>query len=196
MVGYTSPSGSDTSSVSPDALIYCKTNIGGYFFDGFMKVNYSKNLKITSNPVETGAALVDHAYLEPAQITMDIMMSDVHRSAVLSRDQFDGSWSRSVDAWNILSKIQSDRIPVSVNTRLGFYDNMLIQSLEANDNTETFRSLKATVTLVEIPIARVRKVKISAADQTTINTERGKIEAQKVRQELESILYQWYGGGS
>lgn len=196
MVGYASPSGSDTSSVSPDALIYCKTNIGGYFFDGFMKVNYSKNLKITSNPVETGAALVDHAYLEPAQITMDIMMSDVHRSSVLSRDQFDSSWSRSVDAWNILSKIQSDRIPVSVNTRLGFYENMLIQSLEANDNTETFRSLKATVTLVEIPIARVRKVKISAADQTTINTERGKIEAQKVRQELESILYQWYGGGS
>ena len=196
MAGYASPSGSDTSSVSPDALIYCKTNIGGYFFDGFMKVNHSKNLKITSNPVETGAALVDHAYLEPAQITMDIMMSDVHRSAVLSRDQFKGTWSRSVDAWSILSKMQSDRIPVSVNTRLGFYDNMLIQSLEANDDTETFRSLKATVTLIEIPIARVRKVKISAADQTTINTERGKIEAQKVRQELESILYQWYGGGS
>ena len=190
MAGYASPSGSDTSSVSPDALIYCKTNIGGYFFDGFMKVNHSKNLKITSNPVETGAALVDHAYLEPAQITMDIMMSDVHRSAVLSRDQFKGTWSRSVDAWSILSKMQSD------NTRLGFYDNMLIQSLEANDDTETFRSLKATVTLIEIPIARVRKVKISAADQTTINTERGKIEAQKVRQELESILYQWYGGGS
>lgn len=196
MAGYASPSGSDTSSVSPDALIYCKTNIGGYFFDGFMKVNHSKNLKITSNPVETGAALVDHAYLEPAQITMDIMMSDVHRSAVISRDQFKGTWSRSVDAWSILSKMQSDRIPVSVNTRLGFYDNMLIQSLEANDDTETFRSLKATVTLIEIPIARVRKVKISAADQTTINTERGKIEAQKVRQELESILYQWYGGGS
>lgn len=196
MAGYASPSGSDTSSVSPDALIYCKTNIGGYFFDGFMKVNHSKNLKITSNPVETGAALVDHAYLEPAQITMDIMMSDVHRSAVLSKDQFKGTWSRSVDAWSILSKMQSDRIPVSVNTRLGFYDNMLIQSLEANDDTETFRSLKATVTLIEIPIARVRKVKISAADQTTINTERGKIEAQKVRQELESILYQWYGGGS
>ena len=85
---------------------------------------------------------------------------------------------------------------MSAFTRLGLYTNLLITKLTATDTAETFRALSAEVTLKEIPVARVKTVEISAADQTTINTEMGKLEALKVDDELQSLLYQWYGGGS
>ena len=192
--GYIATSGTPTAGLTYDALLYCKTNIGGYFFDGFIKVDHSIELQTTSNPVETGASIVDHAYVKPAELTMEVMMSDVHQSLV--PEQFTGASFRSVNAWQVLRKLQSDRIPMSVFTRLGLYTNMLITKLATTDTAETFRALSAEVTLREIPVARVKTVKISSADQTTINTEMGKIEASQINDELQSLLYQWYGGGS
>ena len=192
--GYIATSGTPTAGLTYDALLYCKTNIGGYFFDGFMQVEHNKTLQTTSNPVETGASVVDHAYVKPAELVMKVMMSDVHQSLVPG--QFTGASFRSVNAWQVLRKLQSDRIPMSVFTRLGLYTNMLITKLATTDTAETFRALSAEVTLREIPVARIKTVKISSADQTTINTEMGKIEASQINDELQSLLYQWYGGGS
>ena len=192
--GYISTSGTPTAGLTYDALLYCKTNVGGYFFDGFMQVEHNIELQTTSNPVETGASVVDHAYVKPAELVMKVMMSDVHQSLVPG--QFTGASFRSVNAWQVLRKLQSDRIPMSVFTRLGLYTNMLITKLATTDTAETFRALSAEVTLREIPVARIKTVKISSADQTTINTEMGKIEASQINNELQSLLYQWYGGGS
>lgn len=191
--GYISPNGSPTAGLTYDAMLYCKTNIGGYFFDGFMQVDHSIELQTTENPVETGASIVDHAYVKPAEVVMRVMMSDVHQSLVPG--QFTGTRFRSTNAWQVLRKLQSDRIPMSIFTRLGLYTNMLITKLSASDTAETFRALSAEVTLKEIPVARVKTVKISSADQTTVKTEMGKIEASQVSDELQSLLYQWYGGG-
>lgn len=191
MAGYLSPSATNTQGISPNALVFCKTNIGGYFFDGFITVTHNKQLEITQNPVETGASIVDHAYVKPATVTMKIIVSDAHASLV--EGQFSDSWSRAVAAWNVLKQLQEDRIPVSVLTKLDLYENMLIQNLQATDEANTYTTLSADVTLQEIPIARVRTVKISSADQTTIDTEMGKIEVEKATSELKSILYQAFG---
>lgn len=191
MAGYLSPSATNTQGISPNALVFCKTNIGGYFFDGFITVTHNKQLEITQNPVETGASIVDHSYVKPATVTMKIIVSDAHASLV--EGQFSDSWSRAVSAWNVLKQLQEDRIPVSVLTKLDLYENMLIQNLQATDEANTYTTLSADVTLQEIPIARVRTVKISAADQATLKTEMGKIEVEKVKNELKSILYQAFG---
>lgn len=188
-LGYLSPSATNTQGMTLDAMLYCKTNIAGYFFDGFIKVDLSSELEITENPVETGASIVDHAYVKPSKITMQIMMSDVHKSLV--QDQFSGGWSRSIKAYDILKEIQASRVPVSVLCRLGMFDNMLIQSITVNDTYETYSGLSATVNLVEIPMARVKTVAISAASQTTISTEMGRISAvETTSREDVSILYQ------
>ena len=72
--GYISPNGSPTAGLTYDAMLYCKTNIGGYFFDGFMQVDHNIELQTTENPVETGASIVDHAYVKPAEVVMRVMM--------------------------------------------------------------------------------------------------------------------------
>ena len=195
MAGYLAKSATNTDGMSYDAMLYCKTNIGGYFFDGFITVDVTSELEITENPVETGVAIADHAYVKPTTIDMNIIMSDVHESLVA--EQFTGGWSRSVKAYEILKQIQSDRIPVAVLTRVGLFENMLIKRIISNDDAKTYRGLNAQVSLVELPIARVRTVEISSAPQTTIDTEMGKINTTTTTtQEDNSILYEMFGGGS
>lgn len=195
MTGYLAKSATNTDGMSYDAMLYCKTNIGGYFFDGFITVDVTSELEITENPVETGVAIADHAYVKPTTIDMNIIMSDVHESLVA--EQFTGGWSRSVKAYEILKQIQSDRIPVAVLTRVGLFENMLIKRIISNDDAKTYRGLNAQVSLVELPIARVRTVEISSAPQTTIDTEMGKINTTTTTtQEDNSILYEMFGGGS
>lgn len=194
MPGYLARSGSDTSNLSYDAMLLCKTNIGGYFFDGFVSVSHRRDLTITDNPVETGASVADHAYVNPTTLTMNVIMSDVHESIISG--QFTDRTFRHTSAWHILKQIQENRIPVDVFTKLGYYKNMLIQSISADDTYKTFRGLNATVTLREIPIARVKTVKISAASQTTINTEMAQIEADTVDQSILSRAMEQLGYGA
>ena len=198
MAGYVSKNLEQFRSIGYDALLYCKTNIAGYFFDGYLDVSINSELEITSHPVETGASIADHAYLKPQEITMTVLMSDVHESLVPG--QFTGGWSRSVTAYNVLKKIQSDRITVSVLTRLGLFKNMILKSVIADDTDIELFGLRARVTLVELPVARVRTVEISEADQTTIQTEMGNIASTYPKDtELESILSMiagWISGGS
>lgn len=191
--GYLSPSVNDPMPSAYDSLIYCKTNIGGYFFDGVMDINHSRELTITENPVETGAAIVDHSFVNPAELTMNVSMSDVHRS--IYPGQFEGSKSRSVAAWDILKTIQASRIPVSVFTPLGIYNNMLVSKLSATENANTVHGLSATVELREIPVSRIKTVKISSAPQTTGSTYIGQREATTASSTLTSILYQLFGNG-
>lgn len=164
-MAYISQSATNTQGMNYEALVYCKTNIGGYFFDGFISIDHTISTQITEHPVETGASIVDHAYVKPAELAMTIIVSDVHGSIVPG--QFSGSSARHINAWNLLKQIQADRIPVSVLTKLGLYDNMLIERLSTTDNFESYNSLKADVVLREIPVARVRTLKISASPQVT-----------------------------
>lgn len=45
-------------------------NIGKFILDGTQNENNKSNLRITKNPVESGANVADHAILEPKQITI------------------------------------------------------------------------------------------------------------------------------
>ena len=76
MAGYKSQSSTNTNGLSYEALLTCKTNIGGLFFDGFMKVSHESTLTVTEHPVESGASIVDNSYVNPRTIEMQIMMSD------------------------------------------------------------------------------------------------------------------------
>lgn len=194
--GYLARSATNTDGMTVEAMLYCKTNIAGYFFDGFMDIDVASELEVTENPVETGTAIADHSYVKPTEVTMQVIMSDVHQSLVPG--QFAGGWSRSVTAYKILKEIQTKRIPIAVLCRLGLFENMVIRRLQANDTADTYQALSATVTLVELPIARIKTVEISLASQTTINTEMGKLQAvDTTDKEDESILYMLgFGAGA
>lgn len=175
----------ELQSASPklQQLVFVKTNIAGFFFDAFLQISHTSSTTITSHPVETGAAIADHAFMNPAELVMQIGMTDVATSII--DDQFIQGNSRSVTAFQVLQELQKQRQPMQVTTRLKVYQNMLIESISAPDDYMTLEGLKATVTLKEVFVASVQTVKVSARPQVTDSTNRGNVEPIKPD---ESIL--------
>lgn len=169
-------------------LVYVKSNIGGWFFDAVINTDYSRELYITENPVETGSALTDYAYVKPVKLVMQIKMSDVATSRIPG--QFEGGFSRSIQAFQVLATLQSNRIPVQVMTRIGGFRNMLVQSLAIPDDVKTQNGLMCTATLQEVFVAQTKTVKISANKQTTDSTNSGAVNTTPVD---KSILNQMFG---
>lgn len=146
-------------------LVYCKTNIAGFFFDAVLNVSTEHAATITSHPVQSGANISDHMYLEPVQISMEIGMSDAMASMV--RGQWVGAYTKSISAYRKLCELQAARIPFTVLTRLNQYPNMVIRSISVNDNAQTLYGLRATVNLQQLIIANVASEKVSARNWTS-----------------------------
>lgn len=183
----------DLNSPPISSLVYLKTNIGGWFFDAYLRSTHTSRLKITEHPVQVGAALTDHSYLEPKELTMEIGMSDAATSLIPG--QFTGGWSRSVQAFKVLQELQAIRVPIQVHSRLGLYQNMLIEEITAPDDFTTLNGLRCTVTLREIIVAQVRTVKISSKPAVTDRAVIGKKESVKANVSVaEQIIRKATGG--
>jgi len=182
----------DLSSQPIASLVYLKTNIGGWFFDAFLRSTHTSRLSITQHPVQVGAALTDHAFLQPKELSMEIGMSDAATSLVPG--QFTGGWSRSVQAFKVLQELQALRVPLQVHSRLGLYQNMLIEEISAPDDYTTLYGLRCTVLLREIMVAQVRTIKISAKPEVTNVATRGKLEPYENVSIAEQIRRKFTGG--
>ena len=182
---------------SSEQLIYMQSNIGGLFFDAILSTNTQESLTITSHPVQSGANISDHAFRNPTKLSMEIMMSDVMasrvpgqftegggiRGAVLSLAGANNS--KSISAYQRLLELQRMRLPLSVKTRLGYYNNMLIESIDAPDDVNTLSGLKCTVNMREVLIAQVSTEKVSARAWTTSKGKNmGSVEPQKMPESI------------
>jgi len=61
---------------------------------------------------------------------------------------------RSVSAYEELVKMQRSGLPVSVQTRLKLYENMLIESIKIQDDEKTVYSMVATITFKEVFVSK------------------------------------------
>lgn len=147
--------------------------IGGIYFDGIMRTEHNSTIKMTTYPVQNGTYGVDHAVIEPSFLVIEVMMSDVmtikhnnsptilqkiqnlmqtampSSNSVQMNSNLTGE-GHSVNAWSVLKAMQQSRIPITVETRLQTYKNMLIESLSAPDDFKTFNAFRCTVRLKEI----------------------------------------------
>ena len=176
---------------SAEQLVYMQTNVDGLFFDAILSTNTQESITITSHPVQSGANISDHAFRNPTKISMEIMMSDVMASRVPG--QFAEGASKSISAYQRLLELQRMRLPFSVKTRLGYYNNMLIESIDTPDDVNTLSGLKCTINMREILVAQVATEKVSARPWTTSKgTNNGSVEPGGVP---ESILSKVPGAG-
>lgn len=147
-------------------LLMVKTNLGGYFFDAVFSVDTEHSLTVTQHPVQTGANISDHAFVNPIRMTMQVGVSDAMAYRAGTNYGGDGK-TKSVQAYRLLCKLQELRIPMQVVTRLNTYQNMLIESIDVSDDVSTLCALKATVNLVQVLVVNVGTEKVSARQWTT-----------------------------
>lgn len=147
-----------------------------YVFDAVFKIVHTRSLVKTQHPVLTGANISDHAYIQPARVSLEIGMSD--SMASYNAGVWVGASTKSISAWQILKQLQANKTLLTVTTRLDTYYNMLIETLSAPDDNKTLHSLKATVVLNEIIAASVNSTpSVSAVPQVSGSTSVGTIQS-------------------
>ena len=182
----------DLTAPNLKSFVYVKTNIGGWFFDATLQLTHTSTLTITTHPIQIGSSVTDYAFLQPRTLSMNIGMTDAAHSFIAG--QFAGGSSRSVPAYNVLSSLQQMRIPVQVYTRLGLYQNMLVDTLRVQDDNTTTNGLSCTVDLQELLVATVSVVKISANPGVTGKVTKGKQQPQSVQPSILALLAKAIGG--
>lgn len=125
-----------------------QTSMGDFYFDAVFKTEHNASMIVTEHPVQTGAPVADHAYLEPEEISCEIGMTDVNG---------DG---KSVEMYQQLRELMSRREPFTLVTRLNSYSDMLITALSVPDDYTTMFALKAGIVFKQIRVVQVSTVQV------------------------------------
>lgn len=151
-------------------LVFLKTNMSiayedgsiyGYFFDAVLSEDHVNDREITRHPVQTGAPITDHSYQQPTTVTLEIGMSDAMDSLATNQYSASGISTKSIEAYRAFKALQEGGQPLTLQTRLYRYENMLIKSVRAKDDKTTTHALKATIILQEIKLAQTSIIKTS-----------------------------------
>jgi hypothetical protein len=147
-----------------------------YVFDAVFRLLHRRTVHKTSHPVLTGANISDHAYIEPARVTLEIGMSDAMSS--YSNGIWVGASTKSISAWQIIKGFQTNKTLINLTTRLDNYVNMLVIDAVAPDTNMTKYALRGTIILEELLSASVVSMPSqSARPQTTGSTSGGVIQS-------------------
>jgi hypothetical protein len=149
-----------------------------YVFDAVIRIDHAQQIRTTDHPVQSGASISDHALILPAKVVMEIGMSDAMDA--YAPGVWTGNPSKSVSAYQTLVALQQGRQPLTVNTRLATYTNMLIELIQTPDTKETRTGLKATITFKQIFNGTVTLTPVSDRPQTTGSTSIGSKQAMPI----------------
>ena len=157
-----------------------------YVFDAVLDLEHEQRLEATHHPIQTGADINTHAYLQPARLTLYVLMSDAVAQYGCSTKPgsgvalFTGSSSKSVSAYQTVLSIQSARQPLTVVTRLRTYTNMIITSVAPREDSKTITGLRMRVEFTQIITAAVSTVPVSARPADTDTNTLGQVSPTPV----------------
>lgn len=121
---------------------------GTLYFDALIHADHTSNVTVTEHAVQTGAAISDHALIEPQEVSLEIGMTDTIGG--------DGSSAR---AYQQFLSLMRKRQPCTVVTRIGTYQNMVLTSISTPDDYTTAYGLRATLAFKEVRIVSVAVLK-------------------------------------
>lgn len=135
-------------------LLIKSKSFGRLSVDVVISTDHQANLTLTEHPVQQGAPVSDHAYMNPNEVSVEIGMTDV----------MEGSGAdHSVNAYNTFRALMEKREPVTVVTRLKTYENMMITTISALDDHTTMHALRATIYFKEVNIVDVSTLKVQGS---------------------------------
>jgi hypothetical protein len=156
-----------------------------YVFDAVLVASHRQEVVVTKYPVQTGASIAYHSYIQPAQVVLEIGMSDAMDA--FTAGVWEGAATKSASAFQVLSTLKNSRQPLTLATRLFTYNNMVITSITAEETSKTVSSLRARITFEEIFVANDSSTAgtggtstTSARDQDTQYTPQGVTTGQAV----------------
>ena len=188
-------------SGTPAAVIIQKTgdNEESFIFDAIFRFEHMNGRRITEHPVQSGANISDHSFQLPAVLTMEIGMSDVMDNYIA--DSWGGAETyptKSVRAYEKIIEWQESGDPLTIQTRLMVYENMVVETVSAQDDFKTKYALKCMVNFKQIITAEVvTKPPASTIPQVSTVTNTGTKTPVEPRASVlgsgEAALGNWWG---
>jgi len=99
-----------------------------------MREIHTSTIGVTEIPIETGAKVTDHSFVEPKKLTLEF--ADAYAAAT----------------WNALMRFQETRIPFTIVSGLAVYKNMVIKELGADRDEQFSTVLRGVAALQEVII--------------------------------------------
>ncbi|PHM39266.1 bacteriophage protein [Xenorhabdus mauleonii] len=119
--------------------------------------------EITEHPVQLGAAISDHAYDKPSEVTMEIGFAGGGSliDGVSMFDFFTGTMlgKSPKEVYQQLLELKSSKQPFDVTTGKRQYKNMLIRAIEVTTDKTSENVLMVVLTLREVIIVETQTVK-------------------------------------
>jgi hypothetical protein len=133
--------------------VIIERSIGDIQLECTVEERHEDTLTITEHPVQSGAAISDHAYKNPMTVTITAGMS--------------GKTGESVpkETYDKLLELQESREPFNIVTGKRDYENMLIQSISVTTDGDSENVLLATLDCREVIIVETETTQVPAGRQ-------------------------------
>lgn len=131
------------------SIIAYSPRIGPVPLDVVLVEDHTAEIEITSNPIETGSEVNDHAYIMPKRVTLEI------------------ADSKGAAAYAALVRFQESRVPFTLITGLSMYKNMLVKKINPKRDSKDAYIFRGKIDLQEVII--VSTAKASNADGSSAN---------------------------
>ncbi len=179
-------------------FIRVKKSIGGISLDAVISEAHNTVVRKTTNPVELGADITDHAIIEPDKINIIAEVSDTPLGAAaigqivdLITGLFGTSTSnditRSNAAYNTMVQLQKAREPIDVQTKLKLYQNMLITSITNVQDKTSSRIVNMNIALEEVLITQSEIIQLEP-EQLPEGTTREQASAAEKKGRQEPVV--------
>lgn len=174
--------------------------IDGYEIDAAISQDHSFDNEITEHPVEKGANVADHVRSTPIMISLEGLVSDTPIGAIAATR---GIGVPSSEAFARLQAIRDRREPVTIETSLGIFANMALQSLATPvTTTDALRFLavfkqivivesKRALVTVDVPRAQNKQNKGHKPAKEIPTDQAKKFAPTFTLKRYESTLHKW-----
>lgn len=134
-------------------IVIPSPTIGGQSFDCWVSESHNLSIEVTSNPVEGGGVVSDHAYNNPRTINVKVGASNFG-GAIAGQNNVGA-------ALDYLQGVMYGYTPISVTTLVGgVYNNMLIKSINYAASS-TPHAVVFDLSLVELIITTTKQVQLA-----------------------------------
>jgi hypothetical protein len=177
-----------------DVLLRQGRSIAGIVPQVVVEENHRDELVITNHPVQNGANITDHAYKQPAMVSVRYGWSN--SGSIFSLDL--GAPSVS-DVYQMLLDLQASRQPFDMVTGKRRYSNMLIRSLDLVTDVTTENAVMVEMLLQQVIIVETQAATLKDASQMKMPDKTAGTSNAGVKQPVpvpESILSRLVGGGA
>lgn len=132
-------------------------NIGGFTADVTIQEQHNDSSTITEHPVERGAAISDHVYANPNQLTVMVGWSNSSMKA-------GGDTGYVQRIYQQILALQTAAKPFDVITGKRRYRNMLIQAVATTTDEKTENVLILTVSMRTVIIVETKATTVPPSD--------------------------------